>query len=151
DLGGVNVTQSFTVEATVLDLNNQPISGRTTITVHPSKAYVGVGIDSPVAESGKPATVKLIAVDWSSKPLPNQKLRVDVATLEWQQDQKTLEWREVTTPVIGDDLTTDANGLATYSFTPPKAGLYVITAGTRDSAERLDQSGTYLYVSGPQP
>ena len=151
DLGGVNITQTFSIEATITDLNNQPVSGRTTVTVHPAKVYVGIGVTSPLAIAGKPTTVNLIAVDWNSQPVSKQKLRVDIAMLSWQQDSQTLQWSQVTTPVIGDDLLTDSHGLAAYHFTPSKSGLYVITVSTRDSGERLSESSSYLYVSGPQP
>jgi hypothetical protein len=151
DLGGINVTQSFSIEATITDLNNQPVSGRTTVTVHPAKVYAGIQLTSPLAEAGKPTSLKLIAVDWASQPIPNQKLRIDVATLNWQQDPTTLQWSEVKTPVIGDDLVTDSKGLASYSFTPSKSGLYVVTVLARDSGEKVSESDSYIYVSGPQP
>ena len=150
DLGGLNVTQAFTIEATITDLNNQPISGRTTVTVHPAKVYVGVRPAAVVAEAGKPVNVNLITVGWDSAPIANQKVRVDVSLLEWQQDPQTLQWSQVKTPVIGDSVTTDAKGRASYPFTPSKAGSYVITASTRDSGEKLAESGTYLWISGPQ-
>ncbi len=151
DLGGVNTTQSFSIEATLTDVSNQAISGRTTVTVHPAKVYVGLRPDALIAEAGKPSTVKLITVGWDSLPIANQKVRVDVSTLSWAQDPKTLDWQQTKTPVIGDSVTTDAKGLASYTFTPASAGEYVIEATTRDSSEKLAGSATYEWVSGPQP
>ncbi len=151
DLGGINTTQSFTVEATLTDVSNQAVSGRTTITVHPAKLYVGLHPDNVVAEAGKPFTTKLIAVGWDSAPIPNQKVRVDVSLLKWEQDPKTLAWSQTKTPVIGDDVTTDAKGQASYAFTPSKSGQYIIEASARDSGEKLTTSGVYVWVSGSDP
>ncbi len=150
DLGGMNRTQSFIVEATLTDLTNQAISGRTTITVHPATVYVGLRAGQVVAEAGKPTDVKLITVGWDSKPIPGQKVKVTISTESWEQDPKTLEWKQVKTDITGDSVTTDDKGLGTFTFTPAKAGLYRVTAMTTDSANRVAESATYVWVSGPQ-
>jgi len=151
DLGGYNVPQTFTVEANVTDLNNQPISGRTTITVHPATVYAGYQLASPFVDAGKPTTLSLIAVDTASQPVANQKLTIQVARISWEQDPKTLAWKQVATPVATGSAITDSKGLSAYTFTPDQGGYYQILITTHDAAERLNGTQASLYVAGVQP
>lgn len=148
DLGGVNVRQTFTIEATVTDLSNQSISGRTSVVVHPALVYVGVQPRRYVARAGEPLDVDVIVSDWDSKPQPGQNINIKVVERRWQQDPNTFEWRQTDIPVTETRLTTDDKGRATFTFTPPNAGLFEIEASTRDARERIAASATNIWVQG---
>jgi len=149
DLGGINSTQTFTIEASVTDVSNQVIAGRTTVTVHPATVYVGVQPTKYVGKAGEPLDVKLIAVDWASQPKAAQKLTVNVVELRWEQDQSTLNWSQKSIPVTNAEITTDAKGQGLFTLTPPRAGIYQVDVTTRDPRERIAQTTLNLWVSGP--
>lgn len=141
----------FTVEATVTDITNQAISGRTTVTVHPSEVYVGLRSDTTLAKANSPVKIDLIAVDWASKPLANQTVKTSVIIKRYEQDPKTFENKEITDEISAVEVRTDDKGRASFSFTPKTAGLFQVFARALDKAERLAESATYVWVSGPQP
>src|SRR5450432_1603344 len=60
DLGGATSTQDFTIEATVTDISNQAISGRSTVTVHPAKLVVGLQPAAYVGKATQPMDVNVI-------------------------------------------------------------------------------------------
>ena len=64
DRGGVRgeVSQIFTIEATVREANNQEVSERTQVIVHKGEFYLGVRPTRYAAEAGKEATVEIVAV-----------------------------------------------------------------------------------------
>jgi alpha-2-macroglobulin len=144
-------TTSFTIEATVTDVNNQPISGRTTVTVHPADVYVGMKTATQIAQAGKPVTVDLLAVDWASKPVAGQKIKTSVIIKSYKQDPKTLAYQEISEEVATGEATADDKGLASFTFTPKTSGLFRVYGRALDKAERQAETVTYLWVSGPQP
>jgi len=146
-----NTQETFTIEATVTDISNQAISGRTSVTVHPADLYIGLHNETTIARTDEPAKVALIAVDWASKPIANQKVKVAALLQKWEQDPKTLEWKQADKEIAASDVLTDASGRAAFSFTPKEAGLYRIVATSLDKAERTAESNTYVWVTGPQP
>jgi uncharacterized protein YfaS (alpha-2-macroglobulin family) len=148
DLGGTSVTQDFTIEATVMDVNNQAISGRTNVTVYPSTVFIGLQPAAYVGKAGKPMDVKILLVDWDQNPIANGKIALKAQEVRWEQDPSTFEWTQKTYPVSEGQVTTDKDGKTTFSFTPPRAGVYEVVADTRDSHERVSETTTSVYVEG---
>jgi uncharacterized protein YfaS (alpha-2-macroglobulin family) len=149
DLGGNNTTQVFTIEATVTDVSNQSISGRTNVTVHPASLYLGLQPSKYVGRATEPMTVNLIAVDWASQPITNQPVTMKVIKRSWEQNTTTLEWEYKATPISEEVVTTGSDGKGTFTFTPADAGIYEIEATARDSRERIARTVTTLWVQGP--
>ncbi len=150
DLGGSPNQQVFTIEATVTDINNQAISGRTTVTVHPATVYVGLQPAAYVGTANKPLDVNVIVVDWASKPQPGQNVNLTVVERRWEQDPNTLNWSQKSVPVTDGKVTTDDKGKAVFTFTPTRAGVFEIQAQTRDPRERIAQSSTTVWVQGSE-
>ncbi len=148
DLGADKFTQQFTLEATVTDISNQSISGRARITVFPSTVLVGIKPEKYVGMAAQPQTVGVFTTDWDSAPVPNQTVTVKVTEVAWLQDPSTLEWAQKRTLVKEERLTTDAEGKATFTFTPERGGLFEISAETRDPRERVATSRFTLWVQG---
>ena len=148
DLGENKFTQQFTLEATVTDISNQSISGRTRVTVFPSTVLVGIKPEKYVGVAGQPQTVSVFTADWDAAPVPNQAVTLKVIEVAWVQDSSTLEWAQKRTLVKEERLITDAEGKATFTFTPERGGLFEISAETRDSRERLATSRFTLWVQG---
>jgi hypothetical protein len=140
--------ETLSIEATVADITNQSVSGRTSITVHPAELYIGLKSASPIAEEKRPITIDLIAVDWESKPIPQTPIKVRVVRNGYTQNVKTLQYEATQTEVFTETVTTDAKGVTKTTFTPDKAGQYQVFASALDKGERKAESAMYLWVSG---
>lgn len=61
-------SQRFTFEIALMDLNNQEVSGSTSVVVHLADFYIGVMPADYVGLAGKAMDVNLITVDPDSHP-----------------------------------------------------------------------------------
>jgi alpha-2-macroglobulin len=147
--GPVSVKHDITIEATVTDISNQQISGRTNVILHPAEFYIGLAPQKYVGRATEPQIVDIATTDWASAPVANKALTVRAQERSWQQDPTTLNWEQKLTVIAEGQLTTDAEGKAQFTFTPPQAGVYEIYAEGRDSRERLAVTTTTLYIAGP--
>ncbi len=154
DLQDATQSQTFTIEATVTDQSDQAVSGRTSVIVHKGLAYVGVQPEEYVAQAGKETKVDLIAVDWESQPIASQSLDVTVVERHWSSVQEkdaagrtTWTYQVENIPVTTGDVTTDADGKAVFSFTPPNGGIFKITAKMRDTNGNEILASNEVWVS----
>jgi alpha-2-macroglobulin len=153
-LGDNPVSQTFTIEATVTDESAQAVSGRAQITVHQSAVYVGVAAENYVGLMDEEQRFNLIAVDTQSNALPNQTLNVAVVERRWssvlEQDpggRTTYTWSVEEIPVTDGTVTTDANGLATFAFTPDRGGVFKLIAMAQDGDGNQARSSQTMWVS----
>ncbi|MEO8392350.1 MAG: Ig-like domain-containing protein [Chloroflexota bacterium] len=154
DLQDATQSQTFTIEATVTDQSDQAVSGRTSVIVHKGLNYIGVQPEEYVAQAGSETKVDLIAVDWESKAIANQALDVTVVERHWSSVQEkdaagrtTWTYQVENLPVTTGDVTTDANGKAVFSFTPPNGGIFKITATMRDTQGNEILASNEVWVS----
>ncbi|MFN8562123.1 MAG: Ig-like domain-containing protein [Anaerolineae bacterium] len=157
DLQDATQSQTFTIEATVTDESDQAVSGRTTVIVHKGLLYVGVQPEEYVGQAGQETTANLIAVDWESSPIPDQTLQVSVVERRWSSVQETDDagrttwtWEVEEIPVTDGEVTTDANGKATFAFTPPNGGIFQITATTTDEQGNEIVASNTIWVSSSE-
>jgi hypothetical protein len=96
----------------------------------------------------------MIAVDWDSNGISNQSLDVDIVERRWSSVQEqdsngrttwTYEVEEI--PVDSGSVTTNSEGEATYTFTPPRGGVYKVTVTTRDERGNEVSTATNIWVS----
>ncbi|MEP7357165.1 MAG: alpha-2-macroglobulin family protein, partial [Anaerolineales bacterium] len=99
----------------------------------------------------------LLTVNWQSDPAPNQALHVVYNDHQWncalEQDPDTGAnvWtcHVKDTEVASQDVTTDAQGQATGTFTPPKGGVYQVkVTGTDDDGHTITTSTIIWVASG---
>ena len=154
DLQDATMSQTFTIEAVVVDESDQAVTGRTDVIVHQGLLYVGVQPEEYVATMGEETAINLIAVDWESQPIPDQPIDIEVVERRWSSVQEkderrrtvwTYEVEEI--PVTTGDVVTDANGEAVYRFTPPNGGIFKITATTRDEDGNEIKASNTVWVS----
>jgi len=154
DIGDKTVSQRFSIDVRVTDLNNQETAKNTSVIVHKGLVYPGVAPRGYVSLAGQPAAVDLITVDWASQPVPDQALTVVVSQAEWLSVQKqaedgrfywTSEVRE--TPILTDTVTTDGRGEAVFTWTPPGGGQYKINATAVDELGNAVRSAAFTWVS----
>ncbi|MCC6187683.1 MAG: Ig-like domain-containing protein [Anaerolineales bacterium] len=158
DLSDSSLSQLYTIEATVTDVNGQQVSGRVEVIVHQGNFYVGVRPAQYVGQAGQPLGVELLTVDWNSDPLPNQPLRVVYNEHQWncalELDPETGAnvWtcNVEDTEIASQDITTGADGQATGAFTPPKGGVYQVKVTGADSGGRRVTASTIVWVASEE-
>ncbi|HUN23221.1 MAG TPA: Ig-like domain-containing protein [Anaerolineales bacterium] len=154
NLGDRIGSQLFTIEATVADLNQRIVSGRTEVVVHRGEFYVGINAKDYVSTAGEPAEMQLITTDWQSQAAPNQTVNVTAAKVEWfnvqEEDEfgnKVWTWERKETQVYTGSTTTAGDGRGQISFTPADGGTYRVTASAQDSKGNSISASTYIWVS----
>ena len=147
-------SQTFTIEAVISDESQQVVAGRTEVVVHKGLVYIGARPEQFVGKAGESEAVNLIAVDWDSQPITNQSIDVEVVERRWSSVQEqddsgrtTWSWEVEEIPVTTGSATTDENGKASFSFTPPNGGIFKIKIKTRDSKGNEVVAATTLWVS----
>jgi len=150
-------SQSFTIEATVTDLNDQVVSGRTSVIVHKGQFYVGLRPQRYVGKVGQELGVDVRTVDWDSDLWPEQDLTVTYNKRTWysvrEEDSRGRlfwTWTYSDTAVFTDTLTTDVEGKAISSFVPSTGGSYIVRATGQDGAGNEVRSSTWLWVSSSE-
>ncbi len=159
ELGEATTSREFSLEVTLTDSNNQPVSQRTTAIVHKGDFYVGLAAQGSLSQVGKEKKVDLLVVDapltadGESAPRVGQSLQVIFMEHRWHYtwadwDRGGPSWSSEDIPVYTTTVTTGADGKAVAAFTPEKAGEYRVRAQGLDSKERTISSSTYFWVWG---
>jgi len=148
------LSQLFTIEVSVTDVNNQEVSNRTAVVVHKGLFYIGLRPQRYVSTAGEEATAEIITVNWDSEPVPGVPLTIIFNEHRWYSVREKGEdgrfyWTSKVEdiPVYTTTVTTDAKGMATASFVPEKGGTYKVLAIGKDERGNEVRSATYLWVS----
>jgi len=151
------LSQVFTVEASVQDVNNQEVSARTDVVAHKSALYLGLRPTRYVGQTGESQAIELISVDKDGKPIPSTAVVATVLLRKWSTVREKLPtggYRWVSThedtEVAKQNVTTDATGKAKFSFTPQAGGSYWVVVRSRDSAGNEARSAAGVWVSDRQ-
>jgi len=149
-------SQTFTVEATLTDESDQVVSGRAQVVVHRGLVYVGARSLRYVAQEGQASELEVIVVDWESQPQADQDVEVSIVERRWSSVQErddrgnttwTYEVEEI--PVLdAQTVTTNEDGTAGLSFTPPRGGVYKLIASTRDTRGNTIVTSTMFWAAG---
>ncbi|MCL4870442.1 MAG: Ig-like domain-containing protein [Anaerolineae bacterium] len=145
-----------TLEATVYDLSQFPVSARASLNQHAAATYVGIAPANYLSAAGTQATVNLITIGWQSQPVPNTPVDITFYRREWQSErteqygQYSTRWIPVDSQVGQERVTTDNQGRAAASFTPEEGGTYVAKATVTDNRGGSYTSSTFLWVTDPR-
>ena len=154
DISERTVSQTYTIEVTVTDINNQAVSSRTSVVVHKGEFYIGLKPVSYVSTAGEKTAVDVITVDSQSQPVPNRKVELTFYEHRWfnvrEQVDGSYVWKttEEDKEVGSQTVTTDRNGKAQASFVPKTPGTYKVVAVAKDDRGNEIHSSTYLWVAG---
>ncbi len=147
----------ITLEATATGPDNQAISGRTNVVVHPGPYYIGLSSRAYVGEAGKPSAIDLVAVDWTGTRLPDKAIKVEFYRREWintfvenEFGGGTWEWETKETLVDQTTVTTNNLGEAVATFTPAEGGSYHIVATPANPTPETEaiRSSIFIWVAG---
>lgn len=145
-------TQRVTVEATLTDSTGLPVTGRADVLFHPASIYLSLTPDRYSLPSGETGVVFLHSTDRHGAAAPGQEAEVRVERLTWHQavdERGEITWESEAELVNRGRATTEADGVARFSFVPARPGNYRVTAEGRDSSGRLVQAEVTLWVAGP--
>ena len=150
-------SQSYTIEASVVDLSNQEVSARSAAVVHKGDFYIGLAPTSYVGSVGQQQTVRAITVDTQGLTRTTQALQVVFHKHEWYSVQELAEdgnfyWTSKVrdTAVATQTIQTDSQGQALASFTPTEGGVYRVLARGQDGSGNEVRSSAYLWVSAEE-
>ena len=155
EIGKGHQSQRFTVEISIVDINNQEVSARTACIVHQGSFYIGLASDRYVGVAGKEVPIKTLTVNTLGQPRAREAVTVILNRHEWysvkeEADDGRFYWvnKVKDTPLMTRTATTDQSGIAVLSFVPPEGGSYKILALGKDEFGNEVRSALYLWVSG---
>ncbi len=155
DISQELTSRTFTLEASVTDINDQYVSNRTSTVVHKGLFYIGLAPQGRIVEAGKEKAVDILTVDWDSEPAPDVALDVIFMEHRWYSVREKAEdgqvywtWTVEDVPVFTTTATTDDAGKAVVKFTPPGSGSYRVRAIGEDTRGNRIQSSAYIWVWG---
>jgi uncharacterized protein YfaS (alpha-2-macroglobulin family) len=155
DLSDSKLSQLYTIEATVTDVNGQQVSGRVEVIVHQGQFYIGIRPTEYVGTAGQPSQVEILTLDWHQNPVGNQAVHLVYNDHQWNcalerdPDTGVNAWtcNAKDTEVANEDVTTGADGKATGTFTPPAGGTYQVKATATDGQGHTVTASTILWVA----
>ena len=146
---------TVTLEASVYDISEFPVTARASIVQHGGATYVGIAPTDYLNPAGMAADFNLITVGWDQQPHPERPVEVLFYQREWQSErveqsgQFVTRWIPIDSEVARVQVTTGNEGEALATFTPEEGGPYVIKARVTDSDGKTMTSTTYLWVTDP--
>jgi hypothetical protein len=147
--------RTLTLDVEITDVDGQIIAGQGTVRLAPAAVLVGVRPGSYVVQTGQPLSVALVTLSPQDAIAPNRAVEAQLFRREWFSAQEQgsdgrLYWtsRYTDTLVQTQPATTDAQGRAAVSFTPPEGGEYRITATVRDDQNRAASADGFVWVTG---
>ncbi len=131
-LEGVAVTDTseLTLEITATESGGFPVSASHTLVAHPENFYIGIRPGSWFGQAGTAFDFDLQTVGWEQQPV-SQPLTLEFKKVRWERRQGRFgetTYAPVYEPAESQTLSTDALGAAQVSFTPSKAGTYMLEA-----------------------
>ncbi|MBN1936595.1 MAG: Ig-like domain-containing protein, partial [Anaerolineae bacterium] len=147
-------SQSFTLEVTVTDINNQEVSNRTQTVVHKGLFYVGLSPRRYVGKAGEEQIIDVKTISIENEPVANQEITVVFLERDWYSTQKEgsdgrwyWDWELQETPVYTTTVRTNAEGNAAARWTPAEGGSYKVRALAQDARGNQIRSAAYMWVS----
>ncbi|MEW6716909.1 MAG: Ig-like domain-containing protein [Chloroflexota bacterium] len=126
-------TCRFILEVTIEDESGIPTSARTEVTLHPASFYIGVQPKTWIGRAGLKMPIEVQVVDWEQKPAGARTLHAKFQNVVWvREDNQAVEgfgyptYIPQYTLIEEQDFTTNLDGFAEISVTPPEAGMYVL-------------------------
>lgn len=153
DVQDYPLSQNFTLDVEITDINNSAVSSRAVVPVHKGQFYIGLKPQSYLGEVNKKQGVDVITVNPEGDPYPKQPVTVSVYEHEWfsvreKDSDGNFYWKSAYTDtlVVTGTVTTDTQGAATAYYTPTVGGVYKIAAEGKDTDGNTIRSATYQWV-----
>ena len=130
----------YTIYATVMDASEREVSGESSVLMTQGAFRLEAQPEDWVAQPGQVVAMKVRAVDYHGKPVPNARGTAVFARTQWENGrEKPLE-------AVKRTWQADESGRTTVTFTPRKAGDYRLTASAKDREGNRISSEASLWV-----
>jgi len=134
--------QKISMEVTVIDESNVPVTYRESAMVHPEKFYIGVKPESYFGNAGNSFSFSVLTVDWDKQPVGEVSLDAVFEAIEWEVEETgspemPYRYIEQRTPIDTANPITGEDGLTRIAFTPPDPGTYQLTLKSEDAITQV--------------
>ncbi len=133
------------VQATVMDVNRQAWTSKTSLLVHPAELYVGLRSDRIFVQREDPLPVDVIVVDIDGNPVAGRQVRLTAVRTQWVY--RSGEWKE-SDASQQSCIVESGREPVKCTFETPEGGTYRITAIVEDAAGRRNLTEVTRWVSG---
>ncbi len=138
---------TYILSVTTQDESGFQVSNETNMLVHPSDFYIGVNPSTWIAEADQPVEFEILTVDWDKSPDGVHQLKAEFSRITWNYEVGAIGQIDYTRDqelIAEESFSTDMNGEAVFSFTPPSPGTYQV-----DVFENGARTEVTLWVGGP--
>jgi uncharacterized protein YfaS (alpha-2-macroglobulin family) len=147
-------TVMATLEASVQSPSRKSVSNRIQCFVHRGEFTIGLKPSTAFLKRGDSFQVAVVAAQPDGKPT-SQKVTLKLIKREWNSVRKAgvggrFEWvtEKADTEVARQSVQTKGQPVEA-SFSPDKAGFYILAAEAEDRRRNPVSTSTYVYVTGP--
>ncbi len=153
DLGDALLSQRWSIDVTVQSPNNQFVSGRTSFPVHHSNLYIGLSPVEYLGRAGDPMTIDFVTLTPQQDRFGDTDLDVVIYDYRWnsvyeQGADGVFRWETSVekTPVYTTSVSSDADGMGQFTWTPDSGGNFYVTARGEDADGNSSSSGIFVWV-----
>lgn len=157
DLKDFPLSQNFTIDVEVTDINNAVVASRVVVPVHKGDFYIGLRPQSYVGQVMEPQGVDIITVAPTGDPFPNVPVTLSVYEHKWfsvreRDTDGNFYWKSSYTDTLQTtiDVTTDISGTASAFYTPTVGGVFKIVGEAQDENDNQIRSATYQWIATDQ-
>ncbi|MDY0094503.1 MAG: Ig-like domain-containing protein [Candidatus Vecturithrix sp.] len=145
---------SYSLDATVTDVNKRQVSKRKTLIVHGGEYYIGLKPENFFAASGEEFTLNTVAITPDETLLAGQNYQVQVKRIWWESVRRAgnggrLYWESEQKEEVVQDFQVQSGFEPTeLTFPIEKIGYYKVEANGSDSRGNVIRSEDYFYAIG---
>jgi hypothetical protein len=157
DITEQGMSQRYTLEAEITDVNNQTVTRRATVIVHQGAFYIGLRPARYVGSAGEEQTVELRTLDTTGEKVGGLDLTVRAYRRQWfsvkqKGDDGNFYWTTTFSDTLVSEgrITTDADGKGKFTFSPPEGGTFRVLAVGKDDRGNEVRADTFIWVSSRQ-
>jgi len=145
----------YRVDVQVADVSNLSVANSKTFTALPSDRLIGLKTHF-VAEAGKDIPIIVIVTDFTGKPLPSQRVRLELQQMKYSSVTQLVEGsrtgkNQVEYKTVGQTEVTSTNSPQTVTLTPKESGSYRIRANFSDARDEIGATDLQIWATGENP
>lgn len=157
DLKDYPLSQNFTIDVEVTDINNSVVSSRAVVPVHKGNFYIGLRPQTYVGQVGEKQGVDVLTVSPQGDPFAGVPVTISVFQHTWfsvraKDADGNFYWTSSYTDTLltKQVVTTDISGTASTYYTPTVGGVYKIVGEAKDKNDNTVRSATYQWIATDQ-
>ena len=132
DLVDETYSYQLTLEVTITDKDELPVSNQAQANLHPADFYIGVRPDTWSGQAKNEASFTIQTYNWQKAPQGDRKLKASFQKIvfkqktDWNWQSGTPPYTKEITEIASTDFQVDKDGRARIAFTPPDPGTYQV-------------------------